>query len=193
MYVIFKETENYELDQFRFSESMNTLTSILNRYRIIMPGSFMLMIKVVSMVGDVGGQLDPEFDVIGKIQPYLNKLMITSMFSAESLEGAKSAMTRELIGFPKSLRKFLENFTSGRSRMEVTVPEIREMNSSVEYMTSKLVLSILTVGLIIGVALIAPTCVNPFLEWQGYLLMGGLGGLALITLKLLTTKPKRSG
>lgn len=192
MYAIFKETENYALEQFSFSESMNTLTSILNRYRIIMPGSFMLMIKVVSMVGDVGGQLDPEFDLIRKIQPYLNKLIMTSMFSTESLEDAKSAVTRELLGFPKSLKKFLENFTSGRSRMEVTVPEIRGMNDSVEYMTSKLVYSILAVGLMIGVALIAPTSVNPFAEWQGYLVLGGLGGLALVVLKLLTTKRKKS-
>ncbi len=76
--------------------------------------------------------------------------------------------------------------------MEVSVPEIRDMNDSVEYMTSKLVYSILAVGLMIGVSLIAPTCVNPFAEWQGYLLFGGLGGLVLVGLKLLTTKWKKS-
>jgi ubiquinone biosynthesis protein len=188
MYAIFKETENYELDQFSFSDSMNTLTSILNRYRIVMPGNFMLMLKVVTMVGDVGGQLDPQFDIIGKIQPYLNKLIMTSMFSTESLDDAKSAVTRELMRFPRSMRRFLENFSSGRSRMEVTVPEINGVNDSVEYMTQKLVYSILAVGLMIGVALIAPSYVNPFAEWQGYLLMGGLGGLTLVGLKLLTTR-----
>ncbi len=191
MYAIFKETENYELDQFSFSDSMNTLTSILNRYRIIMPGNFMLMIKVVSMVGDFGGQLDPEFDIVGKIRPYLNKMIMSSMFSAESLEDAKNMVTRELLGFPRSMRKFLENFSSGRSKMEVTVPEIRGINDSIEFLTQRLVYSILAVGLMLGVALIAPTCVNPFAEWQGYLLMGGLGGLVLIALKLFTTRRKK--
>lgn len=193
MYAIFKETENYELDQFSFSESMNTLTSILNRYRVIMPGNFMLMIKVVSMVGDVGGQLDPQFDIIGKVKPYLNKMIVSSMFSTESLDDAKSAVTRELMGFPKSLRKFLENFSSGRSRMEVNVPEMKGINDSVEYMTLKLVYSILAVGLMIGIALLAPSCVNPFSEWQGYLLLGGLGTLGVVALKLLTIRQKKSG
>ncbi|MCK4512558.1 AarF/ABC1/UbiB kinase family protein, partial [bacterium] len=124
MYVIYKETENYELDQFSFGDTMNTLTSILHRYKIVMPGSFMLMIKVITMIGDVGSHLDPEFDIIGKTTPYLNKLIFSSMFSAESLDDAKQTVTREVLGFPKALRRFLENFSSGRSRMEVTVPEL---------------------------------------------------------------------
>jgi ubiquinone biosynthesis protein len=191
MYVIYKETENYELDQFSFGDTMNTLTSILHRYKIIMPGIFMLMIKVISMIGDVGSQLNPEFDVVGKTTPYLNKLIVSSMFSSESLDDAKQTVTREILGFPKAFRRFLENFSSGRSRMEVTVPEFRSLNDGVEYLTQKIVYSVLAVGLMISVALIASTCVNPFTEWQGYLLMGGLAGLVLALIKLWSLKPKK--
>ena len=191
MYVIYKETENYELDQFSFGDTMNTMTSILHRYKIVMPGSFMLMIKVITMIGDVGSHLDPEFDIIGKTTPYLNKLIMSSMFSAESLDDARQTVTREVLGFPKALRRFLENFSSGRSRMEVTVPELKGLNDGVEYMTLKIVYSVLAVGLMISVALIAPTCANPFTQWQGYLLMGGLAGLGLTILKLWSLKPKK--
>lgn len=191
MYVIYKQTENYELDQFSFGDTMNTLTSILHRYRIVMPGSFMLMIKVITMIGDVGSRLDPEFDIIGTTKPYLNKLIISSMFSAVSLDDAKQAVTREILRFPKAFRRFLENFSSGRSRMEVTVPEFRGLNDGIEYLVQKLVYSVLAVGLMISVALIAPTCVNPFTEWQGYLLLGGLAGLMLTILKLWSLKPRK--
>ena len=68
--------------------------------------------------------------------------------------------------------------------MEVTVPEFRGLNDGIEYLVQKLVYSVLAVGLMISVALIAPTCVNPFTEWQRYLLMGGLAGLMLTILKL---------
>jgi ubiquinone biosynthesis protein len=191
MYVIYKETENYELDQFSFGDTMNTLTSILHRYKIVMPGSFMLMIKVITMIGDVGSRLDPEFDIIGTTKPYLNKLIISSVFSAESLDDARQAVTREVLGFPKAFRRFLENFSSGRSRMEVTVPELRGLDDGVEYMAQKMAYSVLAVGLMISVALIAPTCVNPFTEWQGYLLMGGLAGIVLSILKMWSLKPKK--
>ena len=191
MYVIYKQTENYKMNQFSFGDTMNTLTSILQRYKIVMPGSFMLMIKVITMIGDVGSNLDPEFDIIGKTLPYLNKLVISSVFSAESLDDARQTVTRELLGFPKAFRRFLENFSSGRSRMEVTIPEFRELNDGVEYLAQKIVYSVLAVGFMISVALIAPTCTNPFIEWQGYLLMGGLTGLALTLIKLLSLRPKK--
>ena len=191
MYVIYKQTENYDLDQFSFGDTMNTLTSILQRYRIVMPGSFMLMIKVITMIGDVGSLLDPEFDIIGTTKPYLNKLIISSMFSAESLDDARQTVTREVLGFPKAFRRFLENFSSGRSRMEVTVPEFRGLNDGVEYMTQKIVYSVLAVGLMISVALIAPTVVDPFTQWQAYLLWGGIAGLTLAIIKLLSLKPKK--
>lgn len=176
IYVIYKETENYELDQFSFGDTMNTMTSILHRYKIVMPGSFMLMIKVITMIGDVGSQLDPEFDIIGKTTPYLNKLIISSMFSAESLDDARQTVTREVLGFPKALRRFLENFSSGRSRMEVTVPELRGLDHCVEYMAQKIVYSVMAVGLMISVALFPPraptrslsdraTCL--WADWQG--------------------------
>jgi hypothetical protein len=85
----------------------------------------------------------------------------------------------------------LENFSSGRSRMEVTVPEFRGLNDGIEYLTQKIVYSVLAVGLMISVALIAPTCVNPFTAWQGNLLLGGLAGLVLVILKLWSLKPKK--
>lgn len=186
----FSKQMRKELDQFSFGDTMNTMTSILHRYEIVMPGSFMLMIKVITMIGDVGSRLDPEFDIIGTTKPYLNKLIISSVFSAESLDDARQAVTREVLDFPKAFRKFMENFSSGRSRMEVTVPELRGLDS-VEYLAQKMVYSVLAVGLMISVALIAPTCVNPFTEWQGYLLMGGLAGLVLSILKLWSLKPKK--
>ncbi|MBT6605744.1 hypothetical protein HOB36_11725, partial [Candidatus Bathyarchaeota archaeon] len=129
--------------------------------------------------------------IIGKTLPYLNKLVISSVFSAESLDDARQTVTRELLGFPKAFRRFLENFSSGRSRMEVTIPEFRELNDGVEYLAQKIVYSVLAVGFMISVALIAPTCTNPFIEWQGYLLMGGLTGLALTLIKLLSLRPKK--
>jgi ubiquinone biosynthesis protein len=190
MYVIYKQTENYEMDQFSFGETLNTLTSILQRYKIVMPGTFMLMIKVITMIGDVGSQLDPEFDIIGNTKPYLNKLLFSSMFNVEDLGDARQAVTKEILEFPNAFRQFLSNLSSGRSRMEVTAPEFKILNDGLEHLTQKMVYSILAVGLMISVALIAPT-VSSFSKWQGLLLQGSLIGLVLTLLKLWRQKPKK--
>ncbi|TFH18037.1 AarF/ABC1/UbiB kinase family protein [Candidatus Bathyarchaeota archaeon] len=186
MYAIFKETKNYTLDQFSFSDTMNTLTSILNRYRIVMPGNFMLMIKVVSMVSDVGAQLDPQFDVIGKVEPFLSKLMVSSMFSAESIEDARSSITREVMGFPKLLKKFLDNFSSGRTRMEVTVPELNQMQSSINEMGRKMFLGLLAMGLVIGLSILISFNQIIIGEWMGLILVFAGAALLVTVLKGIT-------
>ncbi len=191
MYAIFKETKNYTLGQISFSGTMHTLTSILNRYRIVMPGNFMLMIKVVSMVSDVGAQLDPQFDIIGKVEPFLSKLMVSSMFSTENIEDAKSSITREVMGFPKLLKKFLENFSSGRTRMEVTVPELNQMQSSINEMGRKMFLGLLAMGLVIGLSILISFNQIIIGGWMGLILV--FAGAALLVTVLKSIAGSSSG
>ena len=187
MYAALKETENYSIEDYSFQESMNQLNSTLYRYHIRMPGSLMLMIKVITMVGDIGFTLDPEFNFMQKIQPYIGNLMRQSLFSQESLEQTRNNITREILRFPKALRKFLENISSGQSRMEVTVPEVAEINKSLENTGWKMFLGLLSMGLIIGLSIIIST--TNILTQDLITLVTLLGGVALliIILKGITT------
>ncbi|HHL41920.1 MAG TPA: AarF/ABC1/UbiB kinase family protein [Candidatus Bathyarchaeota archaeon] len=182
MYAALKETENYSIEDYSFQESMNQLNSTLYRYHIRMPGNLMLMIKVITMVGDIGFTLDPEFNFMQKIQPYIGNLMRQSLFSQESLEQTRNNITREILRFPKALRKFLENISSGQSRMEVTVPEVAEINKSLENTGWKMFLGLLSMGLIIGLSIIIST--TNILTQDLITLVTLLGGVALLIIIL---------
>ncbi|MCB2171791.1 AarF/ABC1/UbiB kinase family protein [archaeon] len=182
MYAALKETENYSIEDYSFQESMNQLNSTLYRYHIRMPGSLILMIKVITMVGDIGFTLDPEFNFMQKIQPYIGNLMRQSLFSQESLEQTRNNITREILRFPKALRKFLENISSGQSRMEVTVPEVAEINKSLENTGWKMFLGLLSMGLIIGLSIIIST--TNILTQDLITLVTLLGGAALLIIIL---------
>lgn len=182
MYAALKETENYSIEDYSFQESMNQLNSTLYRYHIRMPGSLMLMIKVITMVGDIGFTLDPEFNFMQKIQPYIGNLMRQSLFSQESLEQTRNNITREILRFPKALRKFLENISSGQSRMEVTLPEVAEINKSLENTSWKMFLGLLSMGLIIGLSIIIST--TNILTQDLITLVTLLGGVALLIIIL---------
>ena len=182
MYAALKETENYSIEDYSFQESMNQLNSTLYRYHIRMPGSLMLMIKVITMVGDIGFTLDPEFNFMQKIQPYIGNLMRQSLFSQESLEQTRNNITREILRFPKALRKFLENISSGQSRMEVTLPEVAEINKSLENTGWKMFLGLLSMGLIIGLSIIIST--TNILTQDLITLVTLLGGAALLIIIL---------
>ena len=190
MYVLMRETQRYQLQEYTFVDSMNELSSIFYRYKIKMPGNFMLMIKVLAMIGDVGLVLDPEFNFIKRVKPFLGDLMTTSFFRSESLEQTRQNLTREILGFPKALRRFLENISSGKSRMKVDVPELHQIHRSMENIGWKLFLGLLSMGLIIGLSIILASDQEKAPDLMNFVLI--IGGLILfITIfKGITTSPE---
>jgi len=190
MYVLMRETQRYQLQEYTFVDSMNELSSIFYRYKIKMPGNFMLMIKVLAMIGDVGLVLDPEFNFIKRVKPFLGDLMTTSFFRSESLEQTRQNLTREILGFPKALRRFLENISSGKSRMKVDVPELHQIHRSMENIGWKLFLGLLSMGLIIGLSIILASAQATSPDLMNFVLI--IGGLILfITIfKGITTSPE---
>ena len=190
MYVLMRETQRYQLQEYTFVDSMNELSSIFYRYKIKMPGNFMLMIKVLAMIGDVGLVLDPEFNFIKRVKPFLGDLMTTSFFRSESLEQTRQNLTREILGFPKALRRFLENISSGKSRMKVDVPELHQIHRSMENIGWKLFLGLLSMGLIIGLSIILASDQATSPDLMNFVLI--IGGLILfITIfKGITTSPE---
>ena len=165
MYAMMKETQRFELGEYSFIESMNELTSVFYRYKVRMPGSFMLMIKVIAMIGDIGILLDPEFNFMERIKPHLDQLLATSFLNPDTLEETRQTLTREILGFPKALRKFLERFSSGKSKMEVTISEFNQIQGAVKEISRKLFLGLLAMGLIIGLSIIIAANQGIMAEW----------------------------
>lgn len=190
MYAIMKETQRYQLQEYTFIDAMNELTSIFYRYNVKMPGSFMLMIKVVAMIGDIGVLLDPEFNFLDRIKPYLGNMLTNSFFSGEYLEQTRQALTREILGFPKAIRRFLDKFNRGESKMEVTVPELQQMHRSMENIGWKLYLGLLSIGLIIGLSIIVSTSQTILTEWLGLILVIGVSILLVSMFKAIKSSPK---
>jgi ubiquinone biosynthesis protein len=187
MYAIMKETQRYKLQEYTFMDSMNELTTIFYRYKIKMPGSFMLMIKVIAMIGDIGLLLDPDFNFIERVKPYLNNIMTASFFRRESLEQTRQALTREIMGFPKALRRFLENISSGRTHMEVEVPELHQMHRSLDHIGWKIFLGIVSMGLIIGLSIIITNSQIFSRNWIEIIFLLGLISLLITLLKGITS------
>jgi ubiquinone biosynthesis protein len=180
MYSILRETQSYKLGEYSFMDSLNELTTTFYRYHIRLPETFMLMIKVLSMIGDVGSLLDPDFNFIERVKPYLDKIMVAGVVSPESVEEVRDILTRELISFPRSLRKFFNSLSRGDTKVELKLPEMVEIRKSIETAANKIVLGALSAALILGVALIESSANRPFGNWHGTILvLAGLLAFAL--------------
>ncbi|TFH12845.1 AarF/ABC1/UbiB kinase family protein [Candidatus Bathyarchaeota archaeon] len=74
LYVSLMATKNDESENASM-ETFNDITIVLRKYQLRVPLSAMLMIKVITMVGDFISTIDPEFILIDEIGPYLGKIV----------------------------------------------------------------------------------------------------------------------
>jgi ubiquinone biosynthesis protein len=191
MYTVLQETRRYQIGEYSFMDSMSDLTGILYRYQVKMPGSFMLMVKVVAMITDVGVLLDPEFNFNERVHPYLNKILLGSMLSPARLEEATSALTSEIMGLPRAVRRFADALVSGRSKMEVNVPDVTRIEDALEKSSQRLLLGILASAIIIGISLLAPSCEGTVAQFRSYLIPLGL--VALLALLFQSMRNSSGG
>jgi len=191
MYIILKETQRYNLEEYTFIDSLNDITDTFYRYNVKLPGTFMLMIKVISMISQIGEHLDPGFNFIERVQPYLDDMLMDGIISPERLDEMRQAVTRDLLSFPKSLRRFLERLASGRSRMEVAVPEVHELHRSIDRASQRLLLGILTTGIIIGVSIVTLSTDSLFESWHGWLVLLGLASLLVMIVKSMNIEEEQ--
>jgi ubiquinone biosynthesis protein len=191
MYAVMQETRRYQLGEYSFMDTMTDLSGILYRYSVRMPGPFMLMIKVVAMITDVGVLLDPGFNFVERVKPYLNRIMVTGMLRPERLEEATGALASEIMGLPRAVRRFADALISGRSKMEVNVPEVTRVERALDRSSQRLMLGMLASATLVGMGLVALSqgAAAPFRE---YLIPAGLVVLLAITL-LSFRKPNEEG
>jgi ubiquinone biosynthesis protein len=192
MYAVMQETRRYQLGEFSFMDTMMGLTGILYRYRVRMPGTFMLMVKVVAMVTDVGVLLDPGFNFVERVKPYLNRMMVGGMLRPEHLEEATGAIANEIMGLPRAVKRFADALISGRSKMEVNVPEVTRIERALDRSSERLLLGMLASALIIGIGLVAPSSQGAVAQFREYLVPLGMVALLAIIVQSFR-KPREDG
>jgi len=183
MYVVMQETRRYQLGEYSFMDTMVDLSGILYRYRVRMPGTFMLMVKVVAMVTDVGVLLDPEFNFIERVKPYLNRIMVGGMLKPEHLEETASNLANEIMGLPRAVRRFADALISGRSRMEVNMPEVARIERAMDRSSQRMQLSLLASAIIIGIGLVSLSYQGAVVPFREFLIPLGLVALLALIVK----------
>jgi ubiquinone biosynthesis protein len=183
MYVVMQETRRYQLGEYSFMDTMVDLSGILYRYRVRMPGTFMLMVKVVAMVTDVGVLLDPEFNFIERVKPYLNRIMVGGILRPEHLEETASNLASEIMGLPRAVRRFADALISGRSRMEVNMPEVARIERAMDRSSQRMQLSLLASAIIIGIGLVSLSYQGAVVPFREFLIPLGLVVLLALIVK----------
>jgi ubiquinone biosynthesis protein len=141
---------NQPVDAFDLAGALTEMVEIIQRYRIVLPSSMAMLIKVLVMLEGTGRLLEPNFSLMELIQPYQKKMLLRRMSPARQVKKIRRIYTElEQLAevLPRRLRDILQQVESGKFDVHL---DHRGLEPSV----NRLVLGMMTSALFLGSSLL---------------------------------------
>jgi len=158
------------LKELNFGKLMQDVVKVIVQHNLVLPTNVALMIKSLSIVETTGRQLDPDFNAVLIAEPFINKLLIKE-FYPDKLFKKSSKFIQDSVSLVEQLHRGLENLTR-----------------IIDRSTSRMSLSIIIAGIIVGSSLIVRADVGPsifsypVLGVAGYIVASIMGFILIISI-----------
>ncbi|MGX1500430.1 ABC1 kinase family protein [Roseibium aggregatum] len=133
------------------------LTTLLREYRLMLPADLTLLTKAFVSLEGMGRQLDPDYDLITAIGPFLNRVVL-QRYTPQALarrgrEGLSDAL--ELMGsLPYDLRKLIKLAQKGDLQLKLDVQGLDQFASRLDRIAGRLTIGIVIAALIMGSSIV---------------------------------------
>ena len=166
------------LKQISMPRLLRDIVQLVNRHQIAIRHNFLFLIKALGTAEAAAVRLDPDFDMIEHIEPFVRSLILKRYSPGRLLAGAQSTAEDVLqlaAESPEHVLEILRQVRAGRAKLEFHHKGLERPFAQLNQMSDKVVLGILIGALIIASALMAHAQLGP--QLFGYPIIGGFGFL----------------
>lgn len=172
------------LQEINSGKLLGDFVELLTEYRIKFPADLMLLAKALVTVEGVGRQLDPDFNMISHLQPFMAKLLHERINPASlsrevfRVAHAYGALAKN---FPRDLKEFINRVNRNKFKIDLEHRGLEKLINDLDKSSNRLSFSLLIAALIVGSSLIMQTDKGPLmfgfpvLGFLGYSIAGFLG------------------
>ncbi len=130
---------------------------IMEKYQIKLPKDFILLGKVLSILEDIGGELDPNFNTLKVIEPLIQKLL-SDRLNPMNILNYKTQYLFELqhLGkdLPRTISQTLLKAKKGEIGIDLELESLDEFSGKLETIVDRVSIVLLIAALIVGSALL---------------------------------------
>lgn len=166
------------LKQIDMRQLFRDIIQLVSRFHIGVRHDFLFLIKAIGTIESTGRKLDPDFDMMSHIGPFVRK-MLGRRFSPQSiLEDSQrfaedvSLLARET---PEHFREILRQVRLGQAKLEFHHKGLERPMADLNRMSDKLILGIIIGALIIASSLMAHADIGP--SFLGFPVIGSISFL----------------
>jgi ubiquinone biosynthesis protein len=164
------------LQDIKVGKLLNEFIEILTHHRIHLPADFMLLAKALVIMEGVGRQLDPEFNMISHMRPYVNKLVIERYSpknvaeQAARIVQAYSSLAKNL---PHDIKEFVNRLNRNQFKIDLEHRGLEKLVSDLDRSSNRVSFAVVIGSLIVGSSLVMQIDKGPMIF--GFPLLGLLG------------------
>ena len=162
---------------------------VLKEYDIVLPRDLMMVIRTISMIDEVGKDLDPTFEATKIVKPYAMEMLVDNVKPKRLFNKATESVMdiQHLVNkLPNSLLNFFSVVDDGRLKIYVDLSELDAVDVIISRLVNELVLTIIIAAMLVGSSLIMLTDNGfkimgyPFLGFLGFTVSAFLGIILII-------------
>lgn len=193
-YDIIEFFSNYSdttIDQIDGEEVIAALNSLFFDYKVKVPPNLLLLLKALVIIEGVGLMLDPKYDIIKNIEPFVRRLL-EKKFSPKYMSKRMVKSVGDFVKFatdlPEELDLLIHKVRKGKLHIEFEHKGLENLIRELESVSKRISLTLVLSSVILASALIViadiPPKINhvPVLAYIGFAIAGFLGIFWLISL-----------
>lgn len=179
------EYYNVSLEDIEFKEFSNELFFVVRKYGLRVPKNLVLLIKTVATLEGVAFELDPEFNVIKGIEPYIRKV-IRKKYNIPKLAKDLSKLLRSYLllfkKMPGELSMIIREIRDGTIKVNFEHKGLDGLIKHAESSINRLSFSLIIAALIVGSSMLIQSDRLTPIGIGGYILAGVLGLYILVSM-----------
>jgi ubiquinone biosynthesis protein len=172
------------LHEINTGRLLNEFFEILSLYRIRFSPDLMLLAKALVTIEGVGRKLDPDFNMVVHLKPFMDKIVRAKVGPAYiGKEASRIVLSFATLfkNLPRDLQAFINRLNHNRFKIDLEHRGLDRLINDLDRSSNRLSFSLLIAALIIGSSLIMQTEKGPLLfgfpalGFIGYSIAGFLG------------------
>lgn len=168
-----------QLKDLKIGVLLRRISAILREHSIVLPVDLTLLFKALVSLEGLGRQYDPEFRLIERVKPFVDRAMLERYQPAEALRRAQATVgdfVSLVTSMPLDLARLVKDARHGRVRVDLDLKRLDSFGHRLHSSINRATIGIMTASLVIGSSIVMTVAEGPTLFGVPLLTFFGLLG-----------------
>jgi ubiquinone biosynthesis protein len=168
-----------QLKDLKIGVLLRRVSAILREHSIVLPVDLALLFKALLSLEGLGRQYDPEFRLIERVKPLLNRAMLEQYQPVETARRAQETLSDFyglVTSMPRDLARLIKDARHGRVRVDLDLKRLDSFGLRLHSAINRATIGVMTASLVVGSSIVMTVAEGPTLFGVPLLTFFGLFG-----------------